>query len=134
MSLQSKAKRDARKKKDPKRPIRRLGDNLQPHAQLTDDDGDVLGGAGWRDNQWLTVLAGKVVARTDSAAMTLAMLRHVVATQALEGISLQLSCSPQMQAVAEREAIAAGRTLEAYLAALEQERRELRGEPDGMAH
>ena len=36
MSKQSKAKRDARKKKEPARPIRRLGSTLRPHARLVD--------------------------------------------------------------------------------------------------
>src|SRR5688500_18148250 len=76
MSRNSKARRDARRKKAPKRPIRRLGAPIQPHAQLELADGNTVGGAGWRDGEWLTVLGSQVIARTHSAAMTLAVLRH----------------------------------------------------------
>lgn len=126
MSRDSKAKRDARKKKEPKRPIRRLGAALQPHAQLETSDGNTVGGAGWRDGEWLTVLAGQVVARTPSAALTLAMLRHVVAVQEQAGTELKLTFSPTMEHAATREAQAEGRSLEEYLHVLEQERLERR--------
>jgi len=124
MSRNSKVRRDARRKKEPKRPIRRLGAALQPHAQLEDADGNAVGGAGWRDGEWLTVLGGQVAARTPSAAMTLAMLRHVVALQEQAGTELTLTYSPALETAATREAEAAGSTLEQYLQLLEQERLE----------
>src|SRR5688572_14200283 len=124
MSRNSKARRDARRKKEPKRPIRRLGSPIQPHAQLELADGNTVGGAGWRDGEWLTVLGGQVVARTQSAAMTLAVLRHVVALQERAGHAVKLTYSPAMEAVATREADAAGKSLAEYLQMLEQERAE----------
>lgn len=134
MSRNSKARRDARKKKEPKRPIRRLGSPLQPHAQLETSDGNAVGGAGWRDGEWLTVLGGQVVARTRSAAMTLAMLKHIVAVQEQAGQVLKLTYSPAMETVATREANAEGKSLEDYLALLEQERAErAAGDDEGEA-
>ena len=124
MSRQSKAKRDARRKKEGARPIRRLGQSLQPHAQLVDADGNVIGGAGYRVGQWLRVLGGQVVARTPSAAMTLAVLRHVVALQVPGEGAVTLTQSPTMTQAATREAAAAGMSLEDYLQLLEQERQE----------
>lgn len=124
MSRNSKVRRDARKKKEPKRPIRRLGSQLQPHAQLETAEGDTIGGAGFRDGEWLTVLGGQVVTRTDSAAMTLAVLRHIVAVQEQAGQVARLTFSPAMEAVATREAAAAGHSLEDYLTLLERERAE----------
>ncbi|GAB3105115.1 hypothetical protein [Lysobacter terrae] len=124
MSRDSKARRDARKKKEPRRPIRRLGSALQPHAQLETGDGNTIGGAGWRDGEWLTVLGGQVAARTPSAALTLAMLRHIVAVQAQAGTELTLTFSPAMKTAATREAQAEGKSLEDYLQQLEQERAE----------
>jgi hypothetical protein len=122
MSRNSKAKRDARKKKEPSRPIRRLGGALQPHAQLLDADDAAIGGVGWRDGEWLLVLGSQVAARSDSAAMALAMLRHVVAVQERNGRELRLEASAPLLNAAGREAAALGRTLEEHLAALEQER------------
>ena len=124
MSRNSKAKRDARKKKEPGRPIRRLGAALQPHAQLLDADDAAIGGVGWRDGEWLLVLGGQAAARSDSAAMALAMLRHVVAVQERAGRELRLEASPPLLNAAAREAAAVGLTLEEHLAALEQERME----------
>jgi hypothetical protein len=79
---------------------------------------------GWRDGEWLLVLGGQVAARSDSAAMALAMLRHVVAVQERAGRELRLEASPPLLNAAAREAAAVGLTLEEHLAALEQERME----------
>jgi len=122
MSRNSKVKRDARRKKEPARPIRRLGTALQPHAQLLDADDASVGGVGWRDGEWLLVLGSQVAARSDSASMALAMLRHVVAVQERAGRELRLEASAPLLNAAGREAAAMGRTLEEHLAALEQER------------
>ena len=124
MSRNSKAKRDARMKNGPKRTIRRLGGSLQPHAQLLDADDAAVGGVGWRDNEWLLVLGGQVAARSESAALALAMLKHVVAVQARAGRELRLEASPPLLHAAGREAAAAGHTLDEYLSILEQERME----------
>jgi hypothetical protein len=124
MSKQSKAKRDARKKKEPARPIRRLGSTLRPHARLVDAAGEVFGGAGFRDGEWLMVLAGQVVARTESAAMMIAMLRHAATVLEGPGRTIALNCSPTLEGAAASEALGEGRTLDEYLAFLEAERAE----------
>lgn len=124
MSRFSKARRDARRKQAPDRPIRRLGDALQPHAQLLDADGNVVGGAGLRDREWVMVLGGKALRGTDSAAMVLAMLKHAVASQARSGRSLELHVSATLDAAATHEAMAAGKSLPQYLEMLEAERQE----------
>ncbi|KAB8198377.1 hypothetical protein FKV24_002475, partial [Lysobacter maris] len=122
MSRFSKARRDARRKQTPDRPIRRLGDALQPHAQLLDADGNVVGGAGLRDREWVMVLGGKALRGTESAAMVLAMLKHAVASQARSGRSLELHVSATLDAAATHEAMAAGKSLPQYLEMLESER------------
>ncbi|MCF7221432.1 hypothetical protein [Marilutibacter chinensis] len=124
MSRFSKARRDARRKQGASRPIRRLGDALQPHAQLIDADGQIVGGAGLRDREWVMVLGGKALSGTDSAAMVLAMLRHTVAVQARAGRALELHVSAALDAAATHEAMAAGKSLPQYLEMLEAERQE----------
>lgn len=124
MSRNSKAKRDARIRKEPRRPIRRLGNALQPHAQLLDGNDRSIGGVGWRDGEWLLVLGGQVAARSASAAMALAMLKHVVAVRERAGDELRLEASPPLLSAATREAADAGHTLDDYLVILEQERLE----------
>jgi hypothetical protein len=131
MSRNSKVRRDARRKKEPDRPIRRLGQPLQPHAQLADAQGQAVGGAGWRDAQWLTVVGGQVVARTDSAALTLAVLRHLVALREQAGQPVTLTFSPSLEAMATREAAGFGQTLEEHLQQLEAERLARNDAPPG---
>ena len=119
MSRQSKSKRDAQKKQQGARPIRRLGRPLVPHAHLKDEAGQVVGGGGQREDEWLMLLAGKVVASTESAAMLLAMLRH---TQKVSKRPLKLEASTTLLRQASAEAEVHGQTLDEHLAWLEQER------------
>ena len=77
MSIHSKSRRDARKKKQRPSGADRTGPKLQPLAHLLDGDGKVIGGAGLRGEQWVMVMGGKVITGTDSAGMAIAMLKHV---------------------------------------------------------
>ena len=128
MSIHSKARRDARRKKSrtprpgPARP-------LAEHAHLVDGQGRIFGGAGLRGEEWLMVLGGKVVTATDSAAMMLAMLKHVAALREAAGDTVRLTYSTHLGEVATAEAAAEGRTLDEYLAQLDAEREERKREP-----
>ena len=128
MSIGSKARRDARRKKaakaGPARP-------LVEHAHLVDGRGGVFGGAGLRGKEWVLVLGGKPAARTDSAAMVLAMLQHVAALRDGAGDAVRLSFSTQLRDAATAEAAAEGKTLDEYLAQLEAERAEREASPEG---
>jgi hypothetical protein len=122
MSVRSKAKRDARKKKS-KMPRTSVPSHaLVEHAHLIDGQGKVLGGAGLRGEEWVLVLGGKVMAGTDSAAMVLAMLKHVARLQEHSGASVRLDYSTHLRDSATAEAVAEGKSLDEYLALLEAER------------
>jgi hypothetical protein len=121
MSIHSKAKRDARRKKTAKAAPARP---LVEHAHLVDGRGGVFGGAVQRGREWVLVLGGKPAARTDSAAMVLAMLTHVAALRETAGDAVRLSYSTQLRDAATAEAAAEGKTLDDYLAQLEAERAE----------
>jgi hypothetical protein len=122
MSIHSKARRDARKKKQGKSLQRTTARPIEPHATLLDEHSNLLAGAGRRGNEWVIVLAGKVVAGTDSAAMTMAMLRHMASLREREGLFVQLAYSTALKAAATAEATGEGKTLEEYLGLLEAER------------
>lgn len=130
MSTRSKARRDARRKKmkgaSRGAPVRPMAE----HAYLR-VDGTVVGGAGLRGREWVLVLGGKVIAGTGSAAMILAMLKHVGTLQEQEGRSVELEYSTRLRDAATMEAEAEGKTLDAWLDTLEAERREHAGESDG---
>ena len=124
MSIRSKAKRDARKKKQ--RSPARAGAvrAIEEHAHLLDERGNIFGGAGRRGSEWVLVLGGKVATATDSPAMILAMLKHVAALRESAGGGVQLNYSNQLGDAATAEAEAEGKTLEEFLAMLEAERLE----------
>jgi len=123
MSINSKAKRDAKKKRQKSKPLG-VEPKLVEHAHLRDGSGAVFGGAALRGEEWVMVLGGDIVAGTDSAAMILAMLKHVAASKEESGEAVRLDYSTQLRDAATREAEAEGKTLYQYLEMLEQERAE----------
>ena len=133
MSIHSKARRDARRKKSrgAARPV--AARPLDEHAHLVDGQGRIFGGAGLRGEEWLMVLGGKVVTGTDSAAMMLAMLRHVATLREAAGDTVRLSYSTHLGEAATAEAAAEGKTLDEYLAQLDDEREERKLEGDAGA-
>jgi hypothetical protein len=121
MSIGSKARRDARKKQT--RPAgKRPPASIRPHAHLRDPQDQIVGGAGLRGSEWVLVMAGEVLAGTDSAAMVLAMLNHAAALRREAGETVRLTYSDFLRDAATAEAVAEGKTLEELLAALEEER------------
>ncbi|HEY2346389.1 MAG TPA: hypothetical protein VGH80_10960 [Xanthomonadaceae bacterium] len=127
MSIHSKARRDARKKKQGKQRRGAAARTIEPHATLHDGGGALLAGAGRRGNEWVIVLDGKVVAGTESPAMTMAMLRHMASVRESEGLPVRLAYSTQLKSLASLEATRQGKTLAELLSALETERLERHG-------
>lgn len=122
MSINSKAKRDARKKKRPKLGAARAAPVLRPHAEILDGEGNIVGGAGIRSGEWVMVMNGQEVAGTDSPAMILAMLKHAATTREEAGLQVELRYSTELRDAATVEAASEGKTLEQYLDMLEAER------------
>ena len=123
MSRNSKVRRDARKKQAGKRPLTGTATPVVMHAHLLADR-QVIGGIQFRDGEWVLVLGGRDLAGTDSAAMAMAMLRHVAAVRESEGQVVELSHSIGLREAASGEAEVEGKSLEEYLAQLEAERLE----------
>ena len=124
MSIRSKAKRDARKKKQRSPARAGAARAIKEHAHLLDEHGNVFGGAGRRGAEWVLVLGGKVATATESPAMILAMLKHVSGLREAAGGGVQLNYSNQLRDAATAEAESQGKTLEEFLAMLEAERDE----------
>ena len=107
MSKNSKARRDARKKKQPKARRRSVTTNsksAEPHAALLGDGGVVLGGAAFHSGEWILLLNGEVVSGTNSAAMILAMLKHTANVRESEGMAVRLTYSTTLKTAATKEA------------------------------
>lgn len=99
-------------------------------AHLLDGDDRIVGGVARRDDEYALVLGGRVMAATESAGMAIAMLRHARVVLSRDGAALSIRVAPALETPATEEAAAAGLALDAYLDALEAERRERAEERD----
>lgn len=123
MSINSKVRRDARKRRMEK--LRNApaaaAVPIEPHAELRDQDGQLLGGIVRRDGEWTLGLDGRIVGGSGSAARVLAMLKQAATLHERDGASIRLSCSPALSAAAQREVSAQGLNFEQFQARLAEE-------------
>ena len=117
MSKQSKAKRDKRKKQQPKRPINRLNAQqpVQNHAVLTNEEGQVVAAIGLQGTEWLLAIGGQTMGNADNPVPMLAMLKHLSNVQEKEGRTVNLEYSELMQKLLDTLAAEAGQTADEYL-------------------
>lgn len=123
MSITSKARRDARKRR-----LEKLRNApvppaiaIEPHAELRDQQGQLLGGIVRRDGEWTLGLGGRIVGGSESAARVLAMLKRAAVLHERDGATIRLSCSPALSAAAQREVSAQGLSFEQFQTQLEEE-------------
>ena len=124
MSQNSKAKRDKRKKQQPKRPIARLSPppRITNHAVLQDADGRVVAAIGLQgDSEWLLSIGGQTMGSADNPIPMLAMLKHLADVQEAEGNTISLEYSFQLQQMIDAVAAEENQTGEEYLAKLVSE-------------
>ena len=135
MSRNSKAKRDQRKKRQPKRPFLRL--NLDPgvanHAVMIDEEQRVVAAIGQQDGgEWLLSIGGQTMGSADNPIPMLAMLKHLAGLQEKEGKTVSVQYSEQLQQMIDDLAAEEGQTAEEYLATLVSEFEETgAGEDEG---
>lgn len=92
-------------------PADRLG---EPHAQLRDARGSLLGGIVLKDGQWVLGLGGKMVGESASAAHVLAILKRAAAIARDEGREVSLVFSATLRAAAHQEAADQGMDFDAF--------------------
>ena len=92
-------------------PADRLG---EPHAQLRDAAGKLLGGVVLKDGQWVLGLGGRMVGESASAAHVLAILKRAAAIARAEGREVSLVFSATLRAAAHQEAADQGMEFEAF--------------------
>ena len=132
MSIRSKAKRDARKKKaarnDREEPVR---PSIEPHAELRDGQGVLLGGIARHDEEWVLGLDGQIVGGSTSPATVLVMLKRAAAMQERAGHTIALKFSAALREAAQEEARAQGKTLEEFETQLDENLQKAGGAPRG---
>jgi len=121
MSIQSKARRDANRKKNARE--RRAGDaprsSIEAHAELRDGAGALLGGIARQDGEWVLGLDGQMVGGSGSAATILAMLKRAAAMHERAGNRVVLKFSDELRDTADTEVRAQGLSLDQFEARLE---------------
>jgi hypothetical protein len=121
MSRNSKAKRDAKRKKAPKRFARRTGTPIEPHGEMRDSAGNLIAGVGRQGEDWVLVIGDQVIGGGTNAADVMVMLDQLAELRQKEGHTMVNSYSPTLQAEAERVAREEGMTLDEYIAKSREE-------------
>ncbi len=129
MSIKSKAKRDANRKKSNSGSGNSGSGNgaseeasteVEAHADLRDVDGSLLGGIVRRDEEWLLGMDGKMVGSSDSAATMLALIRRAATMHERTGRQATLKFSDALRNAANEEASLLGMSFEQFEDNLEQ--------------
>ena len=117
MSKQSKAKRDKRKKQQPRRPFLRLDaqQQVQNHAVLVNEEGQVVAAIGLQGRQWLLSVGGQTMGNADNPVPMLAMLKHLANVQEKEGRKVNLEYSELLQKLLDTLAAESEQTADEYL-------------------
>ena len=122
MSIQSKARRDARRRKA-ERERNRRGDApaIEPHAELRDRDDNLLAGIVRQSGEWVLGMDGRIVGSSDSAAQVLMLIRRAQRLHDEKGVPVKLVYSDALRDEAELEAAVNGKSLADYEKQLEDE-------------
>ena len=117
MSQNSKAKRDKRKKQQAKRPFLRLNaqQQVQNHAVLTNEDGQVVAAIGLQGREWLLAIGGQTMGNAENPVPMLAMLKHLANVQEKEGRKVNLEYSELLQKLLDTLATESEQTADEYL-------------------
>lgn len=123
MSIQSKARRDARKRKAQRdRNLARAGAApIEPHAELRDRDDNLLAGIVRQSGAWVLGMDGRIVGSSDSAAQVLMLIRRAQRLHDEQGVPVKLVYSDALRDEAELEAATHGKSLADYEKQLEAE-------------
>ena len=121
MSIQSKAKRDANRKKAARerRTVDAPRSAIEAHAELRDSAGALLGGIARQHGEWVLGLDGQMVGGSGSAATILAMLKRAATMHERAGNRVVLKFSDALRDAAQSEAGAQGLSFDEFEARLE---------------
>ncbi|WAC64596.1 hypothetical protein OVA13_07535 [Pseudoxanthomonas sp. SL93] len=130
MSIQSKARREAKKRKAEKlrNQARANAPAIEPHAELRNPQGDLLAGIVRQAGVWVFGLDGRIAGSSDSAAEVLAMIKQAAELHEAQGNAVRLVYSDELRDTAVIEAAAQGLTLEQFEAQLAEQMKA--GKPD----
>lgn len=122
MSINSKIRREAKKRNASKKTQDKpsVGPPIEPHAELRDQQGQLLAGIVRRDGEWVLGLGGKIAGNTDSAAHVLAMIQRAAVLHEKSGTPVRLTFSDALRDAAQLEVAGMGMSYEAFATALDE--------------
>jgi len=131
MSINSKIRREAKKRNASKKMQDKppAGPPIEPHAELRDQQGQLLAGIVRREGEWVLGLGGRIAGNSDSAAHVLAMIQRAAMLHEKSGTPVRLTFSDVLREAAHAEAADMGMSFEAFSATLEQSMQGGSGEP-----
>ena len=120
MSIQSKARREAKKRKAAKtrNQARANAPAIEPHAELRTPQGELLAGIVRQAGVWVLGMDGRIAGSSDSAAEVLGLIKQAAALHEAQGKPVRLVYSDELRDTAVIEAAAQGLTLEQFEAQL----------------
>lgn len=123
MSTNSKARRDAKKRKTlrERNLARANASAIEPHAELRNPQGELLAGIVRRAGVWVLGMDGRIAGSSDSAAEVLAMIKRAAVLHEAQGQPVRLIYSDELRDTAVVEAAAQGMSLEEFEKKLETE-------------
>lgn len=122
MSINSKISREAKKRNKAKAGGRQTpATPIEPHAELRDQQGQLLAGIVRRDGEWVLGMGGQIAGSTASAAHVLAMIRRAAVLHESGGTPVRLMFSDALKEAAYREVGDRGQTFEQFEVELERE-------------
>lgn len=121
MSINSKVKREAKKRNTAKaRTGKPTATPIEPHAELRDQQGQLLAGIVRRDGEWVLGMGGQIAGGSESAAQVLAMIKRVAMLHESKGTPVRLKYSDALKEAANSEVAAQGVTFEQFQEQLEK--------------
>ncbi len=109
MSIQSKARRDAhRRKAERERNLQPKPAPIEPHAELRDRDRRLLAGIVRREGRWVLGMDGRIAGETDSAARVFALIRRAAELHEAKGVPVRLVYSDALHDAERAELEALG--------------------------
>jgi hypothetical protein len=122
MSINSKVRREAKKRNAAKaRNAKSATTPIEPHAELRDQEGQLLAGIVRRDGEWVLGMGGQIAGGSESAAQVLAMIQRVAVLHESEGTPVRLKYSDALKEAANTEVATQGMTFEQFQAQLEKQ-------------
>ena len=119
MSINSRLRRTAKKRNARKESPQPPSAPIEPHAELRDQQGQLLAGIVRQDGEWVLGLGGQIAGGSESAAHVLAMIKRAARLHEAHGTPVRLKFSDSLKTAAMGEVEALGKSFEAFEAELE---------------